>query len=345
MTKEKIAKYTKEIKQLSFDDITFFLAAIAEMNNHKNSRKKIITAMEILHTHPLFSKFVLEFYLKGNTGKFRSVSLIADNPHLKDYSALRLWRKIFGSANYVTSNDFSKDSKLRIQFVNNMGIIRSTYFKVMSYGILAVSLTKDGKPLDKYLLNFVRLYLDLVLAPVVDLAIDNERNFKAAIHDALTGVYNKGYLTLQLKKECANIREKGTLSLLMIDLDNFKTLNDTYGHPIGDKVLKAVAKLLHDGVREFDTVGRFGGEEFVVLLPDSDIETAKKRAEALRKIIYEFDYGVKEFKDNYRVSISVGVGNIPYNSSNETGLMDVADKAVYISKTTGKNKVSVFGNQ
>lgn len=303
------------------------MAAITEMNNYKRSRRKIIAAMEILHAHPLF--------------KYRSVSLIANNKNLKHYSTIRLTKKIIGSNMYLTSNDFSKESRLRLQFIKDMNLVRSTYFPVFSYGIFAVSVVNGGKQLDKYLLTFVKLYLSVVVAPVVELAIDNENNFEAAIHDALTGVYNKGYLSLQLKKECSNIRSGGTVSLLMIDLDNFKKLNDTYGHPAGDKVLKAVAKLLLLGLRKYDTVARFGGEEFVIILPDANLDIAKLRAEELRQVVYEFDYGIKEFKTDYKPSISVGVGNIPFNASNETELLEVADKGVYIAKNSGKNKVSV----
>jgi len=105
--------------------------------------------------------------------------------------------------------------------------------------------------------------------------------------------------------------------------------------------LKAVAKLLLLGLRKYDTVARFGGEEFVIILPDANLDIAKLRAEELRQVVYEFDYGIKEFKTDYKPSISVGVGNIPFNASNETELLEVADKGVYIAKNSGKNKVSV----
>jgi diguanylate cyclase (GGDEF)-like protein len=339
--KDKIGSYIKEIKQLLQEDILFFLATVEELNNYKRSRLKIISAMRVLYTHPLFDKFVLEFYMKTNTNKFRSVALIGDNPKLKKYSTIRLFKKNVCNGGYLTSNDFSKESKMRSRFIEDMNITRSTYFPVSTYGMLVVSVINGGNQLSKYDINFIKLYLKIVIVSAVEIAIDNEKNFSVAIHDPLTNVYNKGYFLLQLKKECANLRGGGTLSLIMIDFDNFKKVNDTYGHPVGDKLLKINSNIFVHGVRKYDTVARYGGEEFAIILPKADINVAKMRAEELRKAVYEFDHRIKEFANEYKPSISLGVSNIPYNTSNEQELIDFADKALYVSKRSGKNMVSV----
>ena len=169
---------------------------------------------------------------------------------------------------------------------------------------------------------------------------------KHATLDALTGFYNRHQLEERTKQEISSAnRQKTSLCAIMTDIDFFKKVNDTYGHAIGDLVLKTVSKVMRSQLREYDIAGRYGGEEFVILLPFTKIEEAKMVAERLRKAIENKkidiskinpDCGTKEIN----VTISLGIYQLKPND-NELDLIRNADKALYKAKETGRNKVIV----
>lgn len=153
-----------------------------------------------------------------------------------------------------------------------------------------------------------------------------------AIKDGLTNLYNHKHIHEILEANIKTVRRYSrTLSLLMIDIDNFKKVNDTYGHPFGDIVLAKVAGIIKETVRDSDIVGRYGGEEFIIILPETSSKEAFILGERVRKAIeeYEYDNGVK-------VTISGGVSQLIENSEQ---LIRDADQLLYKSKHTGKNKI------
>ena len=155
--------------------------------------------------------------------------------------------------------------------------------------------------------------------------------------DGLTGLYNRRYFNEKLEELVNRAKEEGSsLSLIMIDIDNFKKYNDTYGHPAGDQLLKTVATVIGDTVREGDIVTRYGGEEFAVILKRSGREKALQIAERIRIAVANIPMGgIKS-----PVSVSLGVGTIPEHAADRTGLIEFADQSLYYSKQTGKNRVS-----
>ena len=169
---------------------------------------------------------------------------------------------------------------------------------------------------------------------------------KHATLDALTGFYNRRQLEERIKQEVSNAkRQKAPLCGIMTDIDFFKGVNDTYGHATGDLVLKTIAKIIRGQLREYDIAGRYGGEEFSILLPFTKIEEAKMVAERLRKTIEEKvidiskvnpDCGIKEIK----VTLSLGIYEMK-ESDNDDDLLKKADIALYQAKNTGRNKVVV----
>ena len=169
---------------------------------------------------------------------------------------------------------------------------------------------------------------------------------KHATLDALTGFYNRRQLEERIKQEISNARrQKAPLCGIMTDIDFFKGVNDTYGHAVGDLVLKTVAKIIRSQLREYDIAGRYGGEEFSILLPFTKIKEAQMVAERLRKTIEEKaidiskvnpDCGIKEIK----VTLSLGIYEMK-ESDNDEDLLKKADKALYQAKNTGRNKVVV----
>ncbi len=169
---------------------------------------------------------------------------------------------------------------------------------------------------------------------------------KHATLDALTGFYNRHQLEERTKQEIASAnRQKTPLCAIMTDIDFFKNVNDTYGHAVGDLVLKSVSKVMRTQLREYDIAGRYGGEEFVILLPFTKIEEAKMVAERLRAAIENKKIDISQIvPDNdtkeIRVTISLGVYQLK-NSDSEADLLQNADKALYKAKETGRNKVVI----
>ena len=160
-----------------------------------------------------------------------------------------------------------------------------------------------------------------------------------ATQDALTRLANRRSVLAQLKRDSARCaREHKPLSLLMLDLDRFKSINDTYGHSGGDSVLVAAAQRLKSSVRSYDTVGRFGGEEFLVVLPGTDCRTALVIAERIRTTIAGMPVCSNDQYIHFSCSIGVSVRQ-PGHTIPDDALMHAADMALYHAKSTGRNKV------
>jgi diguanylate cyclase (GGDEF)-like protein len=161
-------------------------------------------------------------------------------------------------------------------------------------------------------------------------------NKKLAQYDSLSKLYNRRTLEHLSRHEIKlSLTEKTALSVLMIDIDNFKHLNDKYGHHVGDIGIKHVATILSRSVRKVDIVGRYGGEEFVVVLPKTNLEQALVIAEKIRNAIAQ-----STFSDNHRVTVSIGLTQC-YNSTNTTTFNDLcqqADLALYKAKEEGRNR-------
>jgi diguanylate cyclase (GGDEF)-like protein len=161
-----------------------------------------------------------------------------------------------------------------------------------------------------------------------------------AHHDGLTELFNHRQTQELLQKECERVgRYAGGVSLLMIDIDHFKSVNDRYGHPAGDRVLRDVARLLQEGVRTVDTVGRYGGEEFVAILPQTEMADARQLAERLRRAIEA--HVVKVPAGEIRVTVSIGVAKYPAVAiATPDDLVRAADQALYRAKEEGRNRVA-----
>ena len=165
-----------------------------------------------------------------------------------------------------------------------------------------------------------------------------------ADRDGLTGLFNRAYFEEKLRQELKRHQRNGQkLSLLMLDIDYFKKINDTYGHLAGDFVLKQVAKLLQKNVRESDVVARYGGEEFVLLLPETDENSAWLLAERIRTKIEETYFGFQDKQIN--VTVSIGVTTLkPSPFTPIEKVIKEADQALYLAKKSGRNMVCVSGD-
>jgi len=189
-----------------------------------------------------------------------------------------------------------------------------------------------------------RMIYVAMVRDITERVVAEEKLFAMATQDSLTGVRNRRYFLEGLENEVARCRRHGrSLSLLILDADYFKAVNDTFGHEAGDIVLKRLAETCRTNLREVDLVGRMGGEEFAIVMPDTDPETAHMAAERLRMLVAE--QRIEYDGQSLQVTMSVGMASLsgraleaPMEQVVET-LMRRADKALYRAKKEGRNRV------
>jgi diguanylate cyclase (GGDEF)-like protein len=208
-------------------------------------------------------------------------------------------------------------------------------------------------PEDQYLLE--------LLAAHAAIAIENARLFakakKLADIDPLTGVFSRRKLYELAELEFTrSTRYKKPLSVIMLDVDEFKQFNDKFGHKVGDSVLRLVAMQCKASLRDVDIFGRIGGEEFVAVLPDTDLEHAVMAASRLRRIvesadlaeaenIFDQDAGGRSKKEALKVTVSIGVATCDESCKNIEAIIDHADRAMYSVKHAGRNQINVWNGE
>ncbi|VAX36933.1 hypothetical protein MNBD_UNCLBAC01-1831 [hydrothermal vent metagenome] len=163
-----------------------------------------------------------------------------------------------------------------------------------------------------------------------------------AITDSLTGVYTRLHIMERLSEELGRSKiRKIKMSFLMIDVDFFKRFNDEYGHLTGDQILREVGSIIRKNIREIDVAGRYGGEEFCVVLPDTDKEGAHYAAERIRLAMEEAI--IKAYDMSIKATLSIGTATFPEDAKKMDEMVDKADWALYRAKKQGRNRVCLFG--
>jgi diguanylate cyclase len=166
---------------------------------------------------------------------------------------------------------------------------------------------------------------------------------RLAIVDPLTGLFNRRQLFSLAERQLAEaLRHEQPLSVVMFDIDHFKKVNDNYGHAAGDKVLSILSSSVERILRKSDSVGRYGGEEFVILLPQTDLDSARLLAERLRIEIAELAIDLDH--DRISVTISAGIAGLsaPKVDDRIDRLIDRADQALYLAKQNGRNRTEIY---
>ncbi len=174
----------------------------------------------------------------------------------------------------------------------------------------------------------------------------NERLRDMAFKDGLTGLYNHRYFQDLMDGELSRaIRYKRPFSLIMLDLDHFKKINDKYGHPVGDIVLKEVSQAIQMTIRDSDTASRYGGEEFAIVLPETEIKGAVIAAERLRKAIEQLEIDTNGCRIDVTASVGVTCSHPTTDERDKSEILSEADNALYNSKNKGRNMISVHNNR
>jgi len=190
------------------------------------------------------------------------------------------------------------------------------------------------------------LRLLYILSSFASMSINHARQHdttvRLSITDGLTGLFNHRHFQEVLEKELSRAeRYSETLSLAMLDIDNFKNINDKHGHQFGDKVLKKISDIMTKSCRSSDTVARYGGEEFALILPKVTPRQAVMLSERLKEQITSGSKSLMRGK--LPLTVSIGIASFPQDARKRHGLIEKADKALYIAKAAGKDRVVEFG--
>ncbi len=161
-----------------------------------------------------------------------------------------------------------------------------------------------------------------------------------SLTDEVTGLYNQRKLIEDLELYIGRYQNNHEgFSLLFVDIDYFKNVNDQYGHVIGSQLLVDMAQVLKQQLRSSDLVYRYGGDEFIVLLPRSTVEETRKIALRISEAVKAADFTILKTDQKYKLSLSIGVAQFPHDATSVKGIIDFADKMMYMSKKSGRGKV------
>ncbi len=206
-------------------------------------------------------------------------------------------------------------------------------------GLMNLDFDQMNKELIKAKMELENLTVELKEKNAI---LDNLANI-----DGLTEIYNHRYFQNSLDNEISrSLRNETEISLLLIDIDFFKKFNDTYGHQVGDFVLKAFSATLKGEIRKYDTLARYGGEEFTVILPDTSREEAMTVAEKLRSVVDDTNYD--DGREKYHITASFGVATsrpLTTDNFNKSDFINQADAALYDAKEAGRNRVATFAEK
>ena len=313
-----------EIRVLVIDDDTSILGVIAEVLRDDGYAVTTATsgeeAIDLLNGDP-FALVMSDIRLPGING-------VAVLEHVKKSSPRTNVIMITSHASLETSIDAIKHGAYDylLKPFEDLSLISSAAKRAVD----AFNLESDRS----------RLIRSLKLSNK-ELARVNRVLHGLAIRDGLTDLFNHRYINEILEKHVAKaFIETADLSLIFVDVDNFKVFNDKYGHQSGDVILRELSSLMRENVRKKDIVARWGGEEFVVVCPDTDDKTAARLAESLRCTIVEHIFMKDILESQIKITISAGVASIAKQKS-KSALVEAADAALYEAKDKGRNQVRI----
>ncbi len=236
-------------------------------------------------------------------------------------------------------------SRKHAKIVGEPGVQSGPYFRVIDLGSTNGTFLNDKRIKEAVLTDGDRIrigysVLKYAIRDIVEIEYDN-KIYRMATTDTLTKLFSREYFQQQYSDVFhRSERYQRPFSLMMIDIDDFKSVNDTHGHPVGDLVLETIGRMIREVVRHEDYAARYGGEEFIVLLPETLPENARNPAERLRRSVeaYRFKAGDAQFS----VTVSIGIAGYPEHAQSMEKLMERTDNALYDSKKSGKNSVRIY---
>ncbi len=236
-----------------------------------------------------------------------------------------------------------------------VGLVCNHFTQIPQTGYLCLPLTVLGETLGVLCLidgvaqksknHLIQRQLAVTLSETIKFSLANlklrDELRRQAIHDPLTGLFNRRYLDETLPRELYMAQRRNIpLCIVMFDIDGFKQINDSYGHSLGDSLLRKFGRILREHLRKSDISCRYGGDEFVLVLPDSSIADTHERVEQIRKFIREIkmNYGEKILD---AVTLSAGIVQTPEQAVNASELLQMADEAMYTAKQAGRDRIAI----
>jgi len=305
---EIINTYLKYLSSLFSENICFFLKYLSSKNSFALSN---IFSTNLEKNNNLESKLNIGFQINPiNISNIMKET--ATNVQIIDFIY-----KVFNTKSFISQSLIIKECPVGVFIILNIEL-----------------LNEREKNLLKQFLNQIEISYDKSLL--------HQKLKELAIKDGLTSLFNRRYFQDKINLEFNRSRRfKHPLSLLFFDIDHFKNYNDINGHPMGDKLLKDISKLIKKSFRSSDVVCRYGGEEFCVIMPHTSIQGALIKAEKLRVLIEETPFINQKVQPGGNLTISIGVSEAPTHSSDPEKLLKLADDALYESKKTGRNKITI----
>ena len=236
-------------------------------------------------------------------------------------------------------------SRRHLKIIGDPGQKSGPYFKVIDLGSTNGTFVNDKRISEATLSDGDRLHVGntvfkYAIRDVEEVELE-KKMYRMATTDALTGLFSREHFRQQYSDTFRRSeRYQRPFSIMMADIDDFKSVNDTYGHQAGDLVLRNVGRMIIEVIRHEDCAARYGGEEFVALLPETPPEKARFPAERLRRSVETFKFQAQE--KVFPVTASIGIAGFPDHASTMDELLEKADQALYEAKRAGKNLVRVF---
>ncbi len=285
-----------------------------------------ITSLKLMNPHnkpDAFEEKALEQFEKGNVREAFQTELINDRTYFRYMAPLRVEKdclQCHRKQNYAIG-DVRGGISITFDVADLQKKLRFNTSAIIFFGIITTGL----------LLGLIYYFTAKLIRRLADARMQIE---KIAITDELTGLFNRRYLLSRFTEEFEQGKRLNTnLSCIIVDIDHFKFVNDQFGHLAGDEVLKEIARQFRNIVRAYDIVGRYGGEEFLIILPDSNLEQAWNFAERTRMKIKENAIG------GSRITISLGVTCLQESDVSIDDMIKRADDALYTAKNTGRDRV------
>lgn len=275
----------------------------------------------------------LEIKTDINSEKIVGKNILEEFPYIDSKKLQRKIKLVLTAniASYISVNPH----KFLIKIKSN--VIMGKVFKYMRQDITIVPYDFEKKLVCLYIYDNTKLYESQEKLKKLNLELR-----ELSIRDPLTHLYNRRYFSDMSKSmQKIALRNDHNLAVVLMDIDNFKMINDSYGHQVGDDVIKAVANILENNCRKSDLLARYGGEEFILLLYNTSIDFAKNIAENIRENCQ--NYFIKNGNSEILFTLSFGVSN--FNSSDRDNIeatINRADKALYLAKQNGKNRVEIL---
>ena len=347
-------KQAEEELQLAKEKLETWVGELERRNREINLMRQmddlLQTCESITESYPVMEQFIPQLF--ANT----SGALYSFSSSRKSLETVVTWGKHLKSSQIFTPSDCWALRRGQTHVVNNSKYssgLRCRHMGSSALDYIEVPMIAPGEVMGLLHIEYPAETqcdrraeeLALIVAEHLSLSLSNlklrETLHAQSVRDPLTGLFNRRYMEETLEREIHRaVRTNFPIGIVMLDIDYFKKLNDTHGHEAGDMVLMEIGKKIRDNIRVSDIACRYGGEEFLLIMPNADLEITRLRAEKMRADI-EAGNIVYQRQDLGPITVSFGVAGFPDHAQTSETLLKKADEALYLAKKLGRNRVEV----